>query len=162
MRNIKIINKSFFILVVFAVLSLSACSSTENVETTVVPENNFDVNLEEYSVNSTEFPEVLRVEYSGNNPTLIMSDSDTVAFDGITVGNTLKEVEKIMNAKYDKFYSIHDPENPNIGWYVLNDKYDIVIFDFVADDGSFYNDAESVADNSKVVEIIISNLKYFD
>lgn len=162
MRNIKSINKSFFILVVFAVLSLSACSSTENVEATIPSEKNFDVKLEEYSVNSTEFPDILKVEYENNSPILIMSDSTSVAFEGITVGNTLKEMEVVMNAKYEPFYSIHDPENPNIGWYVLNEDYDIVIFDFVPEDGSFYNDTELVSEDSKINEIIISNLKYFD
>lgn len=176
MRNIRFINKSMFILVVFSIFMLSACSNeTEptDVEVNVptykpeisIPEEKKEevpafVEMEKFSYLSTELPKELEIEYWDNIPMVLYSTASNVSFDGVAIGNTREEMESVMNAKYEKFYSIHDPENPNIGWYVLNDNLDIVIFDFDLEDESYVNFETKMSD--PILKICVSNLKYFD
>ena len=113
-----------------------------------------------FSLLSETFPAEIDVEYWDNTPIILYSKTANAAFENVFVGDSRAKMESIMDEKYEKFYSIHDRENPNIGWYVLNENYDIVIFDFDLEDGSFVN--EPIPDDAPIKQIVVSNLKYFD
>jgi len=143
------------------VTQIIAPETDEQVEELPTIENRIpDVEMDKFSLLSESFPPEIDVEYWDNIPVLLYSKTNNAAFENVFVGDSRAKMESIMDKKYDKFYSIHDPENPNIGWYVLNENYDIVIFDFDLDDGSFLN--EPISENAEIKQIVVSNLKYFD
>lgn len=119
------------------------------------------IQLDSYSLNSETFPKEFTVNLVGNTVATIESTSPNVAFESIKVGDTYADLKAALDGKYEAFYSIHDPDNANIGWYILNDNFDLVIFDFDLEDFSYFNNPP-VSDDAKIQGIILTNLKFFD
>lgn len=109
----------------------------------MIKDNN--ITLQEY----TYYPPVITIN----------SDESFYKINNVGVNSTLKEVQEAMK-EYTEFYSIHTPNVPNAGWYYLNDKGDIIIFDFIEDDLSYVS--ENVTAESKVVSVSLTNLIFFD
>ena len=144
--------KSLLIILVVCLL-LSGCSNNPQKEKS-------NIRLDDYSFDSDNFPEEIDTESINGEVIMIKSKIYGVSYSGIEVGMTKKEMDKKINDKFQPFYSIHSPDTPNIGWYLLNDSGDIIIFDFDLDDGLYYN--ENVNEKDTIKEIILTNVKYFD
>lgn len=119
-----------------------------------------DVKLDGYKLGDNDIPSEYYVEKDSKGAALIASTSPSTEFEGIRVGSTYLDVKNAFEGKYEPFYSIHSPDHPNTGWYILNDNYEIVIFDFDLEDYSFVN--EGVTDESTVKGIVIAKLSFFD
>lgn len=144
--------KSLLIMLVVCLL-LSGCANNPQKEKS-------NIRLDDYSFDSDNFPEEIDIESINGEISMIKSKIYGVSYSGIEVGMTKKEMDKKIDDKFQPFYSIHSPDTPNIGWYLLNDSGDIIIFDFDLDDNSYFN--ESVNEKDTIKEIILTNVKYFD
>lgn len=156
--NKNFINKTVIsIMILCGITMLAGCANKTEVVETPVPEG---ISMDGYTLESTDFPDELKISYENGKPAFIYSQTPGVNFADVKIGDTYKTMVDKIGEKYEPFYSVHDPENANIGWYMLNDTYDVVIFDFDLEDGSYVN--EPVSDNATIKAITITNLKYFD
>ena len=144
--------KSLLIILVVCLL-LSGCLNNQ-------PKEKSNVKMDDYSLNSDNFSEEIDTESINGEVIMIKSKIYGVSYLGIEVGMTKKEMDEKIDDKFQPFYSIHSPDTPNIGWYLLNDSGDIIIFDFDLDDGLYFN--ENVNEKDTIKEIILTNVKYFD
>lgn len=156
--NKTFINKTVIsIMILCGISMLAGCANKTEVVDAPVPDG---ISMDGYTLESTDFPDEIKVVQENGRPVFIYSQTPGVNFAGVKIGDTYKTMVDTIGDKYEPFYSVHDPENANIGWYVLNDTYDVVIFDFDLMDGSYVNDP--VSDDATIKGITLSNLKYFD
>lgn len=90
--------------------------------------------------------------------TITVEDSKHETNFGIKTGDTLKSVKAKYGADYKLFKGYNSPDYIT-GWYMV-EKDELMIFDFIKNDGSHYN--ENIDNSDKVISITLSNPNYFD
>ena len=108
--------------------------------------------------------------YQGNVEFKIGADSEEVIWitlfsteitgpDEIMVGDSAESVLVRFENTYSKVISRHNSE-PILGWFIVGDDYEIIIFDFESEDNTRLN--TELKDNSRLQNITLTFFTFFD